>query len=133
MSLIKKEIELDVRYSETDQMQVVYHANYIVWFNIARDALLTELGISIKDGEKLGYLFPVIESHCYYKFPARYGDIVIIRAEANVSSIARLTTKYRVIRKRDKRLLAVGETVNVLTDRNGRLKIKIPAVWLEKK
>lgn len=134
MKLIHKlavEIRTKVRYSETDQMGVVYHANYFVWFNMARDELAKRLGIDIQEGEKKGYLMPVIEASCRYHFPARYEDEVLIRAVPERSTVARLIVHYQVIHRKNKRLLAEGRTVNVLMTRKGRLIIRVPEEYRE--
>jgi len=120
------EIPIKVRYAETDRMGVAYHAHYFIWFNVARDELLRKIGIDIDDGEKMGYLMPVIEASCRYKFPARYNDELIIRAVAEYSSVAKLVVHYEIFRKRDKRLICEGKTVNVLMTKTGRILLRIP-------
>ncbi|MDH5769575.1 MAG: acyl-CoA thioesterase [Nitrospirota bacterium] len=127
------DVEIKVRYSETDQMGLVYHANYIIWFNIARDELMRQFAVLVTKGEGLGYLFPVVEVHCYYKYPARYGDVVIIKATTELTSIPKIQVDYEVLHKRTKRLLAIGKTVNVITTRDGRLLLKTPDILLGKK
>ena len=127
------EVEIKVRYSETDQMGVVYHANYIIWFNIARDELIRQFIVSITKGEGLGYLFPVVEVHCYYKYPARYGDIVIIKATTELTAVPKIQINYEVLHKKTKRLLVTGQTVNVITTKDGRLLLKVPDTMLGKK
>ena len=67
---------LRVRYAETDQMGVVYYANYFVWFEVARADLLRSLGWTYREMEDAGVLLPVIEAHCEYRRPARYDDEV---------------------------------------------------------
>lgn len=69
-------VEIDVRYSETDQMGVVYHANYLVWMEIARNQLGKELGLNYVDMEKAGYVSPIIDLNISYKNPCRYGETV---------------------------------------------------------
>jgi acyl-CoA thioester hydrolase len=123
---ITVEVPISVRYSETDQMGVVYHANYLVWFNIARDEIMKKIGIEVKHGESLGYLFPVTEVYCKYIAPAKYPDELIIRAEAQFTTVAKLEVNYEVIHKKTHRTLAVGKTVNVLTTKDGKLLLRIP-------
>ncbi|NVM52518.1 MAG: acyl-CoA thioesterase [Candidatus Helarchaeota archaeon] len=127
------DVEIKVRYSETDQMGLVYHANYIIWFNIARDELMRQFGVSITKWEGLGYLFPVVEVHCYYKYPARYGDVVIIKATTELSSVPKIQVNYEVLHKKTKRHLATGKTVNVITTKDGRLLLRMPDILLGKK
>jgi len=120
------EVSIKVRYAETDQMGVAYHGHYFTWFNVVRDELLKKMGIDISQGENLGYLMPVIEASCKYKFPARYDDELIIRAVAEPTTVARLIVHYEIFRKRDKRLIATGKTINVLMKKNGRILLRIP-------
>lgn len=115
-----------VRYAETDQMGVVYHANYIVWFHEARDALLREAGVHLEAIEREGYRFPVIDASCRYLRSARYGDEVIVHACLKHENVARMCFHYEVSHARTLRLLAVGKTVSVMTDVRGRLLVRMP-------
>ncbi|PIK31968.1 hypothetical protein CS954_04535 [Bacillus siamensis] len=72
MHVSKKEIE--VRYAETDQMGIVYHANYLVWMEVGRTALIKDLGFLYKDMEERGVLSPVVDISISYKKPLRYGE-----------------------------------------------------------
>jgi acyl-CoA thioester hydrolase len=74
MHVSKKEIE--VRYAETDQMGVVYHANYLVWMEVGRTQLIQDLGFSYADMEKEGIISPVIDLQVQYKKPMKYGETV---------------------------------------------------------
>ncbi|MGO4886494.1 acyl-CoA thioesterase [Anaerobacillus sp. MEB173] len=71
--------EIKVRYAETDQMGVVYHANYLVWFEIGRTEIIEHLGFSYAEMERDGILSPVTDIQASYKSPARYGDTIIIK------------------------------------------------------
>lgn len=118
---------LRVRYGETDQMGVVYHPNYIIWFNEARDALLTEIGINVAEAERRGgYRFPVIKVACRYLYSARYGDEVVVTARLQYERVARMHCLFEVTHARSHRLLATGETVSVMTDCDGRLLLRLP-------
>ena len=77
MHISEKQIE--VRYAETDQMGVVYHANYIIWMEGGRTQLIQDLGFDYTEMEKEGYIVPVIDLSVQYKKPARYGDTVTVR------------------------------------------------------
>ena len=128
---LRAEITTKVRYAETDQMGVVYHANYFIWFNIAMDRLLEKIGISIIENEKQGYMMPIVEASCKYLFPARYGDDLIIRVTPEKSSVARIIAHYEVIKSTNKRLLAKGRTVSVLMNGKGKLIIRFPEKYKE--
>jgi acyl-CoA thioester hydrolase len=123
---ISTEARITVRYAETDQMGIVYHANYLKWFNIARDKLMKEVGMGVREGEELGYYFPVRETSCEHFSPAEYDDQLIVRAETNPSTFAKLTVEYEVIKERNKRLLARGESLNVMTNEDGEILYRIP-------
>ena len=118
--------DLHVRYNETDQMGIVYHANYIIWFNEARDRFMGSLGISVPELEQSGLSFPVTEVACRYLAPARYGDVVRVWVEPVFSPVARLEIRYRVTKANSAKLLCTGTTVNVILDANGRMLIKLP-------
>lgn len=77
MFSVEKEIE--VRYAETDQMGVVYHANYLVWLEIGRTSFISELGYSYKEMEDAGTIAPIIKVAMEYKKPAKYGDVVTVK------------------------------------------------------
>jgi acyl-CoA thioester hydrolase len=109
-----------VRYAETDKMGVVYYANYLVWFEVARADLLRALGWSYRDMELAGVALPVIEAHCQYHRPARYDDELEVRAEGNMLSRVRMEFTYQVVRREDQSLTASGRTVHAAVDLAGR-------------
>jgi acyl-CoA thioester hydrolase len=109
-----------VRYAETDQMGVVYHANYFVWFEVARTDLLRGAGWTYKEMEAEGLSLPVIEAHCDYKQPARYDDELEIRATGELVSPVRVAFSYEIVRAGDGQSLATGRTVHATIDRAGR-------------
>lgn len=107
-----------VRYSETDQMEVVYHGNYYTWFEVGRSEFFRSLGYTYKELEEEGIILPVIESNCQYIQPARYYDDVIIRTRIHSFKGVRLTFAYEVIKKENHALLAKGRTVHAFVDKN---------------
>ena len=109
-----------VRYAETDQMGVVYYANYLIWFEVARTDLLRASGWSYRDMEGEGYSLPVIEAHCSYRQSARYDDELNIRAQGTMLSRVRVRFNYEVVRLADEVVLAEGHTVHASLDREGR-------------
>ena len=78
-----------VRYADTDQMGVVYYANYLVWFEVARTEWLRDGGWSYREMEADGIALPVIEAHCEYRQPARYDDEIEIRTVATLDCAPR--------------------------------------------
>jgi acyl-CoA thioester hydrolase len=112
--------EVRVRYAETDQMGVVYYANYLVWFEIGRVELLRALGFSYSLLEREHRcILPVIESRCRYRSPARYDDQILIETSPAMLRGSVLKFAYRILRKAEGEaptLLAEGETVHVVCD-----------------
>ena len=110
-----------VRYAETDQMSVVYYANYFVWFEIGRTDYCRQRGFAYRDMEKEdGLCIIVAEARCRYKAPARYDDEIEVRTALRDVRRRVLTFVYEVYRQSDETLLAEGETVHVITDLGGR-------------
>lgn len=126
------ETRVRVRYAETDQMGVVYHANYLVWFEVGRVEMMRQLGLDYKDMERdEGALIVVVEATARYKAPARYDDELIVRTRlANVrASILRF--KYEVVRVNDGTLLCEGETVHLVVGRDMKRRM-LPERYVER-
>jgi acyl-CoA thioester hydrolase len=111
---------IKVRYAETDQMGIVYYANYFVWFEVGRTDLLRTGGWSYKDMERDGYSLPVVEAHGKYRQSARYDDELEIRTLGTLLSPVRVRFDYTVVRGADQTVLATGHTVHASLDRTGR-------------
>ena len=112
------EIKIRVRYAETDQMGVVYHANHFVWFEVGRVEFLRQLGFSYKDMElQDGCHIAVVVARCRYKAPARYDDEVIVRTQLKNVRESLVHFGYELVRATDGLLLAEGETTHVVIDR----------------
>ena len=109
-----------VRYAETDQMGVVYYANFLVWFEVARVEWLRQGGWSYRDMEHDGTALPVIEAHCEYRQPARYDDEIEIAARATLLTPVRVRFDYDVVRVADDTLAALGHTVHASVDAGGK-------------
>ncbi len=115
------ETQTRVRYGETDQMGVVYHPNYYLYFEIGRTEFLRNIGgISYKDMEDSGILMPIIETHCKYFMPAGYDDILSIFTWIKTLSVVRITFSHKIIRKADETLLVEGETSLAFINKEGR-------------
>jgi len=111
---------LRVRYAETDKMGVVYYANFLVWFEVARADLLRSLGWTYREMEVAGVSLPVIEAHCEYQRPARYDDEIDVRTEGRMLSAVRMKFTYTVVRRADQVVAAQGYTVHAAVDSDGR-------------
>jgi acyl-CoA thioester hydrolase len=116
--------EVRVRYAETDQMGIVYYANYLVWFEVGRVELLRSLGFSYSVLEtEHECILPVVEATCRYRSPARYDDQILIETSPALLRGSVLKFAYRILRKvsnsqdgAEPTLLAEGETVHVVCD-----------------
>ncbi len=106
------------RYGETDQMGVVYHANYLNWFEVGRSNFLRQLGYTYRELEAEGVLLPVIEAHLKYIKPALYDVEVLVRTEIEVLKGVRIGFRYRVLRKEDEELLVEGTTLHAFTNKD---------------
>jgi acyl-CoA thioester hydrolase len=111
---------LRVRYAETDKMGVVYYANFLVWFEVARADLLRALGWTYREMEAAGVSLPVIEAHCHYRRPARYDDEIEVRTEGQMLSPVKMKFTYTVVRRADAVVAAEGYTMHAAVDPNGR-------------
>jgi acyl-CoA thioester hydrolase len=112
--------EIRVIFGDTDQMGVVYYANYLRYFESARAAYWRDLGKSYKDLVDWGIALPVVEAHCNYKRPALYEDLLVIETWVSEMRGASLRFAYRVTRGAD--LLAEGYTRHAVIGTDGRPK-----------
>lgn len=111
------ETRLRVRYAETDQMGVVYHANYVVWFEVGRVELLRSLGFRYRDMERNEDChIAVVDVRCRYKAPAMYDDEIVVRTQLKNVRESLLHFGYEVVRADDGTLLAEGETTHIVVN-----------------
>jgi acyl-CoA thioester hydrolase len=114
--------QVRVRYAETDQMGIVYYANYLVWFELGRVELLRSLGFAYSRLEKdHGCILPVVSARCRYRSPARYDDEILIETRPAMLRGSVIKFAYQIFRKanqeeKERELLAKGETVHVVCD-----------------
>ncbi len=113
------EARVRVRYAETDQMGVVYHANYLVWFEVGRVEFIRQIGLDYKRMEQdEGALIAVIEAKARYKAPARYDDELAVRTRLNGVRGGIVRFGYEVVRLADAVVLCEGETVHMVVGRD---------------
>lgn len=143
-------VRLRVRYDESDQMGITYHARYLDWFVIGRTELLRTLGLPYARLERDGLLLPVLEAHCRYLAATRYDDVVEVRTELTGIRRTRLTFSYEVWlrstmsdgaggeeavpleKAADAVLVTTGETKHVFVDASQRpvdVRKRFPSVW----
>ena len=120
MSPFQSTSRIRVRYAETDQMGVVYYANYFVWFEVARTDLLRESGWNYRDMESDGFSLPVIEARCAYAQSAKYDDELEVRTTGEMLSPVRVQFNYEIVRASDGATLATGHTVHATLDGAGK-------------
>ena len=121
------EIEIRVRYQETDGQGRVHHANYLTWFELARVELLRAAGHSYKELEETGIFLVVAEASLQYFLPAFFDDVLRLRVTVLKAKGARIQHDYKVFRGND--LLAEGSTTIACVDRTGRVS-RLPP-WLQ--
>jgi acyl-CoA thioester hydrolase len=102
---------LRVRYQETDQMGVVYHANYVNWFEIGRTELIRSMGMTYRSIEEMGLLLPVIDLQMQFRTPAKYDDFITIRTQIAEYSNIRIQFNSEIVR--EGQLLVSGSTKHV--------------------
>jgi acyl-CoA thioester hydrolase len=114
------DVTVRVRYAETDQMGIVYHANYLVWFEIGRVELLRKRGLPYRElEEREGCYIVVTRANAKFHAPARYDDLLTIRTRIKRLNSRLVEFEYEVLDEAG-RTIATGETAHLVTDRNGR-------------
>jgi acyl-CoA thioester hydrolase len=125
------ESRIRVRYAETDQMGVVYHANHFIWFEVGRVELLRQLGFSYKDMEQQDNCFiAVVDARCRYKSPARYDDEIIVKTLLKNIRESVIHFGYELLRVDDSSLIAEGETTHIVADAQMR-KTVLPEKYMK--
>jgi len=120
--LYVSELDIRVRYAETDQMRVAHHASYLVWFEAGRTEFIRACGRSYAQLEEDGWLLVVIEAHCRYRRPARYDDVLRLRTRLRDLGPARLSFGYELVQAENGVTVADGCTVHAAVDRTGRVR-----------
>ncbi len=118
-------LEIRVSYADTDQMDVVYYANYFVWFERGRIEYLRALGLSYKEMEKQNLILPVMEASCSYKAPAHFDDLVVVKTMIKELGKSSISFTYEVLNKESSQLLATGETRHPFINRERKI-VRIP-------
>ena len=126
------EARVRVRYAETDQMGVVYHANYLVWFEVGRVEFIRQMGLDYKSMEQEeGALIAVVEVSARYKAPARYDDELLVRTSLAGVRGPIVRFRYAVLRASDEMLLCEGETVHMVIGRDMKRR-EMPERYVER-
>ncbi|WP_310992939.1 acyl-CoA thioesterase [Aequorivita marina] len=126
--------EIRVRFTETDPLGIVWHGNYIQYFEDGREAFGREHGISYLEQKENGYTSPIVKSSCEHKLPLRYGDVARIKTTYIDSRAAKMIFQYRIFDPKG-RLVCLGETTQVFLNEMGELVLTKPpffAKWKAK-
>lgn len=121
-----------VTFYETDGMQVVHHANYLRFMEEARVEYFRAGGLELNDLMEEGIVFPIVEVSVKYHKPARYDDILVVKAYLRRLDRARFDFDYEIINEKTGDLLITGNTVNTYTDRKTGRIVRLPKERLEK-
>lgn len=114
------EFERGINYYELDGMNVVHHSNYIRYMEEARIYLLDKIGLPYKKIEDNGIMIPVLEVDYKYKYPAKFGDIIVVKVDISEFDGIKLKMKYEITNKETGKLLGTGETKHCFTNSNMR-------------
>ena len=117
--MLAGEIQIRVRYAETDRMGLLHHANYLVYFEQARTELLRARGVAYKDLEDRGFFLVIAKVEIKYRAPAHYDDVLTVRTTVTRTTPVRLEHRYEVFR--DGSLICEGFTTLACVDRDGKL------------
>jgi len=123
-------VKVRVIYADTDAMGIVYHTNYIRWFELGRNELMRQLGVAYTELEKLGLNLPLTKVSCHYLAPAKYDQMVTI--ETGFDYIKRASIKFnsKIWDENQQTLLVEGYTIHACTNKEGKIR-RIPPLLLE--
>jgi acyl-CoA thioester hydrolase len=120
--------DVRVRFTETDPLGIVWHGNYIQYFEDGREAFGRHHGISYLDQKEKGFTTPIIKSSCEHKAPLRYGDIAIIKTFYVDCPAAKMIFRYEIYNQNNQ-IVCTGETVQVFVEAEGELSLTIPSFF----
>ena len=131
-NMFTHDIQIRVRYAETDQMGVVYHSNYFPWFESARTEAIRSLGFTYADMEKMGIIMPVVDVHCRYLRPAKYDDLLHIRTTLKELPIHHKIEFFNDVFNEQNELLASAKIILYFMEAKTMKRTTMPAPILEK-
>ena len=127
----RNRVNVRVIYADTDAMGIVYHTNYIKWFEIGRTELLRSVGIVYAKMEAQGYNLPLTEAYCNYLSPAKYDQIIVVETELEYLKRASMKFVYTIWDEDRQKALVEGYTIHACTNNLGKI-VRIPSFILEK-
>ena len=122
---LKETTTIRVRFNETDPLGIVWHGNYITYFEDGRENFGVKNGISYLDIKDQGYVTPIVESSCKHKLPLKYGDIATIETTFEDSPAAKMIFKYKILNPEGK-VVCTGKTIQVFVKDEGELSLNLP-------
>lgn len=125
---IQTSTNIRIRFNETDSLGIVWHGNYISYFEDGREDFGRIHGISYLDIKELGYITPIVESSCKHRLPLKYGDIVTIETTFEDSLAAKIIFTYRIFNK-NKEVVCTGKTIQVFVTDEGDLALNFPSFF----
>ncbi len=128
--MFTNEVQVRVRYADTDQMGYVYYGKYASFYEIARVEALRSIGISYKELEEQGIMMPVLENHSYYLQPAQFDEVLTIKVTVKEIPTAKMTFHYEIYNE-TKQLIHRGETVLVFISKASRKIMRPPKMLAE--
>lgn len=130
MREISFESKIRIRFNETDPLGIVWHGNYITYFEDGREAFGRAHGISYLDVKEHGYATPIIKSECEHKRPLKYGEVATIKTTFVDSPAAKMIFTYKILNA-EKQVVCTGKTIQVFVDEcgNGELSLTIPTFF----
>ena len=130
--VVQNETIVRVRYKDTDQMGIAYHANYFVWFEVGRTELMRACGLPYKQLEQHEVHLPVIEASCKFKYPARYDDQLRIVTTVKFLRNVKIGLQYEIFHLERNNLLVIGETIHGFVNKAGKPVVLLkqnPQLW----
>jgi acyl-CoA thioester hydrolase len=113
------DVDVRVRYAETDQMGVAYYGSYVVWFEVGRSAYCRAKGFSYRELEEMGYRLVVVDLRARYKGSAKYDDLIVVRTQLKELRNRMMTFAYRILKKDSNELIVQGETRHLCLNKRG--------------
>jgi acyl-CoA thioester hydrolase len=129
--LSRTPVKIRVIYADTDAMGIVYHTNYIRWFEVGRTELFRDMGILYTEVEAAGFNLPLTQVYCHYLLPTHYDDLVLVETKIEYMKRASMKFAYLLWDEDRKNILTGGYTVHACTDRGGKI-IRIPDMIADK-
>ena len=130
--MFSTETQIRVRYAETDQMGIVYHGNYIPYFESSRAEAISELGFTYADMEKMGVIMPVVDVHCRYLRPAKYDDLLTVKTILKELPVHHKIEFHHEVYNEAEELLVTGKIILYFMEADGMKRTTMPLPILEK-